>query len=397
MQKRMVLLILVCTCCVGRLWADITIDADYPGGNIVLERIEDDTVYLHQDLRDTVGWWFYWNFRVRGAAGRSLTFHFTNKNVFGTRGPAVSLDEGDTWSWLGHHTVQDTSFRYRISNDADCVRFAFAIPYLESDLNDFLKPYEQNRHLRQERLCTTRKGRAVRRLHIGQLNGIPEHRLLLTCRHHACESSASYVLEGMMAALLADTKDGRWMREHVEVLIVPFMDKDGVQEGDQGKNRSPRDHNRDYADESLYASTGALRELVPTWSDARLRMAIDLHSPWIRGPNNEVIYLVGSAHETIWKAQCAFSHLLETVCGDGLPYRASDNIPFGTAWNTSKNYTQGMSFSRWASTLEGIRLATTIEVPYANAGTVTMTPELARPFGGALVTAIRQYLGLLSL
>ena len=43
----------------------LNIDADFPGGNIVLDRIEGDTVLLHQDLRDTEGDWFYWYFRER--------------------------------------------------------------------------------------------------------------------------------------------------------------------------------------------------------------------------------------------------------------------------------------------------------------------------------------------
>ena len=37
----------------------IIIDADFPGGNIEVERIAGDDVYLHQEMRDSSGWWFY--------------------------------------------------------------------------------------------------------------------------------------------------------------------------------------------------------------------------------------------------------------------------------------------------------------------------------------------------
>ena len=47
----------------------IELDASFPGGNIVLERIEGNNVYVHQDLRDTDRPWFYWCFAVTGAAG----------------------------------------------------------------------------------------------------------------------------------------------------------------------------------------------------------------------------------------------------------------------------------------------------------------------------------------
>jgi len=379
----------------GDVRAEVAVDADYPGGNIIVERIDGDVIDLRQDLRDTRGWWFYWNFRVRGAGGRRLTFRFTNKNVIGTRGPAVSTDGGKTWAYMGMRSVKGASFAYTFpgdAKDAKPVRFAFAIPYQEADLKQFLARHEKNKHLAVRQLCKTRKGRTVERIHIGRIDGKAPHRALLTCRHHSCESMASYVLEGAMSAILADTECGKWFRRTVEVMVVPLVGIDGVEDGDQGKNRKPRDHNRDYIGKSVYASTAALRELVPKWSDARLKIAIDLHCPWIRGRQSEVIYLVGGKDKAIWQAQCRFAGILESIRPDALPYKASNNLPFGKAWNTGGNFKAGKSCSRWASELRGIDLATTIEVPYANAGKVTITPKLARAFGAALAEAMYEYL-----
>ena len=75
----------------------LVIDKNLSAGNILLERMEDDTIYLQNEMRDTAGWWFYWAFRARGAAGRTLTFSFTNGDPVCTRGPCVSLDQGQTW------------------------------------------------------------------------------------------------------------------------------------------------------------------------------------------------------------------------------------------------------------------------------------------------------------
>lgn len=47
----------------------LAIDCQFPGGNILVDKVDADHVYLHQDPRDTEGFWFYWNFRVRGTAG----------------------------------------------------------------------------------------------------------------------------------------------------------------------------------------------------------------------------------------------------------------------------------------------------------------------------------------
>ena len=81
--------------------AAVEVDADFPGGNVIVERIDGDNIHVRPDLRDTVGDWFYWNFRVRGAAGRTITVHFTKGNPIGVRGPAVSIDGGKSWSGSG--------------------------------------------------------------------------------------------------------------------------------------------------------------------------------------------------------------------------------------------------------------------------------------------------------
>ena len=369
-----------------------TIDADYPGGNIIVEEIRPDTVRLKQDLRDTAGWWFYWNFRVRGAAGRKLSFQFTDKNPIGVRGPAASTDAGKTWVWLGRSVMDGVSFTYAFAPDADEVRFCFSIPYQEADLNKFLQKYARNSHVAARFLCNSRKGRDIERIHLGRLNAEPKHRVLLTARHHACESIANYALEGIIEEALADTETGHWLRQNVELLAIPFMDKDGVEQGDQGKNRRPHDHNRDYAGNSIYPSTAALRKLTPNWSRGKLKVMLDLHCPYISGPHNEVIYMVGSQNKGIWAQQQTFAAILEDGQVGPLRYRAADNLPFGEAWNTAQNYGNQKSSSRWAGELTGMTMATTIEIPYANAGGKEVTPQTARAFGRDLAKALARYL-----
>ena len=372
--------------------ASFVIDANYPGGNVVVERTDGDTVYLRPDLRDTQGWWFYWNFRVTGAAGRTLTFRFTGRNPIGVRGPAVSTDAGKTWSWLGAEAVTDASFPFTFPDNAEEVRFCFAIPYQEQDLEEFLAQHKGHPGLKVEQLCKTRKGRTVERLHVGRLDGDPRFRVLLTARHHACEMIASYTMEGFLETVLADNDDGYWFRRNVEVLAIPFVDKDGVEDGDQGKNRKPRDHNRDYVGPSIYPSVAALRTFVPNWSNGKLRAAFDLHCPYISGPYNEVIYMVGKADETMWRQQTRFGRIVEDVQRGPLVYRTSDNLPFGKGWNTGRSYTQGKACSSWSAGLEGVRLAATFEIPYANAGGQPVTAAGARAFGRSLARATRVYL-----
>ena len=370
---------------------NIQIETNFPGGNIIVEKIEGDTVSIRTDLRDTEGWWFYWCFRVRGAEGRTLTFNFSEGTPIGVRGPGVSLDEGATWEWLGEQPG-NKSFTYSFPADARSVRFSFGMPYTESQLNAFLNRIGDNPALKKETLCQSRKGRDVERLRIGKLKGEPQFRVLITCRAHCCEMMTSYVAEGLIEAALAADKDGKWFRKNVELLVIPFVDKDGVEDGDQGKNRKPRDHNRDFDANSIYPETRALQNFVPRWSAGKLPLTIDLHCPHIRGNFNEFIYLVGSAKPKIWEQQERFGNILERVQKGPLVYRATNNLPFGQAWNTTNNFTAGTSIGRWAGELPGVKLATTIEFPYANALGGEVNANTARAFGNDLSHAIREYL-----
>ncbi|HOZ47644.1 MAG TPA: M14 family zinc carboxypeptidase [Candidatus Hydrogenedentes bacterium] len=377
-------------------WAEsdmaISIDTGFPGGNVIVDRIEGDTVHLRPDLRDTEGWWFYWNFRVSGASGRTLHFDFGDRSPIGVRGPAVSVDGGITWSWLGGDHVEGAAFAFSFPADCDMAWFAFTVPYQESDLRRFLATRQRPGIIVEETLCTTAKGRPVEILRAGCLDGEPRHRVLLTARHHACETMASFALEGILDALLAADEDGNWWRSNVEVLAVPFVDKDGVEDGDQGKNRRPRDHNRDYIGDSIYAETAALRARIPNWSKGKLHIALDLHCPYIRGDRNEEIYLVGSPDDDMWKQQQAFGATLEAVNESPLPYHASSSLPFGQGWNKDDNYTSGKSFCRWAGELEGVRLSATLEIAYANADGAEVSIASARAFGRSLARAMRTYL-----
>jgi len=385
--------------------AEITVDAAFPGGNITVESIADEHVALHQDVRDTQGDWFYWCFRARGAAGRTVRFAFTGSNVIGVRGPAVSLDGGVTWDWLGRGCVDGKAFDYRFDADASDVRFSMGMPYVQTHLEAFLARHAGNPHLAAETLCTTRKGRAAEMVRFGRKCGAaalggersaPEGgctaapiALVVTCRNHACEMMADYALEGLIEAALADDDVGEWFRENVDGLAVPFADKDGVEDGDQGKNRRPHDHGRDYGEGSIYPTVRAIKDLVPRWSANRPLVALDLHCPWIRGDLNEHIYAVASDDDAAWARSQVFSTVLEETAGGPLPYAADGNLPFGEAWNTYNG--PRLSFKRWAERQPNAILTTAFELPYANAGGVAVTQETARAFGRDLAAALRAW------
>lgn len=380
--------------CCAVSFPGLVIDGAFPGGNIVVDKIEGDHVYVHQDLRDTVGPWFYWHFRVCGAAGRTLTFHFTQGKVLGPQGPCYSLDRGATWQWLGgkrSNTADEPpkdGFVFRFSVGAEEVRFCLSIPYVQSDLVRFLQRHKGNPALKADVLCKTAQNRTAELLYLGRLDGGAQYRLAFTCRHHACESVASYVLEGFMNAVLADTPAGLWFRRQTAIFAVPFVDKDGVEAGDQGKNRKPHDHNRDYSGEAIYPTVAAIKRLLPAWANGKLDVAIDLHCPSL---GDGLIQFIGGPQEEIWQRTLELSRKVEAYQRSPLRHDSLRNVPFGTSWNKGAGL-RDSSFAGWARTLPNLAVGTTIEMPYSEVHGTPVTVDAVRMWGADLANALHTYM-----
>lgn len=371
---------------------ELQITANFPAGNITVDSIQGTTVYLQPDLRDTDHPWFYWYYAVKSNQSDSVRFVFDTKDCLTIKGPAVSRDGGKTWAWLFEGTVSNNEFTTYLKADEE-VRFSMGMPYTQENFDKFIQPYRSHASVRTDTLCITPKGRVTERLIISPSKPDIKQKVLLTARHHACEMMANYVMEGMISSILADDPVMTKLRESTEFWVIPFIDKDGVEDGDQGKYRAPRDHNRDYDGKSLYCSTGALREQIPGWSQNKLKVMMDLHCPWIKGPLNEVIYLVGSSNSAVEKQQRIFMDQLAAQNKGPLKFDMTQGIvAYGTAWNTAKNTTQGMSSTQWGATIPGMKLASSFEIPYSVHNKEPMTPEKLRLFGRDMAFALATYL-----
>ena len=374
-----------------------------PGGNIIVQRIDGRTVWVAPDQRDIQQgrWWFYWSFRLRAPAEMPVTVVFSRQNPLGVRGPASSLDGGSTWQWLGADKVRSFqhegqpawSFEARVPQAADEVLYAFCPHYRETHLRDWLARQPPDASLRIEELCRSRQGRSVELLRAGCLD--PERSrgaVLLASRNHSCEAMATYALEGFLSAVLADDPLGRQWRENWEVIAVPFMDKDGVENGDSGKNRAPHDHNRDYNEQPLYPEVAALMERGAAIQD-RVVAVIDLHCPWIRGEWNDRAYFVGPEHKGFADKLQRFAAILARTQTGPIRFREQDCLAFGTAWNTASNWSQGRSCAAWArETFPQAELVASLELAYADALGVEVNAGSARAFGRDLARALAEML-----
>lgn len=376
----------------------LQVDSRFPGGNVQVEKIAGDTVYFSPDLSGTAGEWFYWNFRAVASTPQTWYFRATKPNLLTNRGAAYSKDGGATWQWLDTKDyLGDRLFSFTFERADQTVRFSMGMPYTQVHLERFLADFSESGHLRRDSLCISEGGRPVEKLVVGAARDKADYKLLVTARAHACEMMGNYVMEGMLSVLLSENPGMRALRDNVSFWFIPFLDKDGVEDGDQGKNRIPRDHNRDYSGESIYASIRSLREQVPTWVGDVPWVGIDLHNPWIKGENNEWIYFVGNGNSEISSEQERLVEILAKGHRGPMKFTQKEGfLPFGVAWNTGSNYDQGVSFGQWAAGFQGngLKMATTLEFPYAVNHGQTVTAEGARAFGVDLMYALQEYLGI---
>lgn len=369
-----------------------TIDKDFPGGNIIVEGIEGDTVKLVPDNRGSQVPWFYWYFAVRGAAGKTLTFSLPPR-CMGVRGPGVSTDGGITWKYMGMADVKEGTFTYTFPPGSGEVRFSNGMPYVQSSFERFLQQYKGNPNIHLGVLGkSSRAGRDVEMLKIAAPGVKARYVVAITARHHSSEMMGNYLVEGIIQGALADDEQGKWLRANVEFIIVPFMDKDGVEDGEQGKNRTPHDHNRDYdKTPPLYSEVAALKAQFPGWTANRPFLFFDIHNPALKGDVHEVMQLLEPQEPAQAALLARYSEILERDHQGTIQYRKNMVMKFGTGYNGIMSMPPPIA-AGWARTLPNCLMGVSIEIPYAEAAGNEVNVESGREFGRDMAWAIQALL-----
>ena len=229
--------------------------------------------------------------------------------------------------------------------------------------------------LEQLTLCKSERGRDVPYLRVGE----GKERMFLTARHHACEATGNYVLEGVLRELVREPIPD------MEIIVVPFVDYDGVVDGDQGKSRSPHDQNRDYPLEygSIYAVVREIRKLA---LEKPTRYAFDYHSPWHVGGMNDWVFMV-EKHYDANKNITRFGNLWHNaITPESLPYDVTGTLPPETDWNTGPAAT----CTNFMHLGAGAELSFTVETPYFSCSGTPFCGKRAREMGRCFAVALRQ-------
>ncbi len=353
----------------------ITIASDFDGANIKVQSRNGNTINVDVDLRDTAEDWFYWCFKVENAGGMTLTFNFPTTVRVGYYGAAVSYDY-ENWYWQYEDTGHEgNTFTYTFGVNENSVYFAHDMLYRPERFMEFA----ETNNLEVKILCQSEHGTDVPYVEFGNGSEV----MVLTARHHACESTGSYVLEGVLEEMLAD----EFFTNNYKVICVPMVDIDGVIKGDQGKLRTPHDHNRDYGSSAtaIYPSVSKLCEIAETKT---VKYAFDFHSPWhLGGANDKVFFPIRT--QSIVDDMTTFSTCFENCISED----SENTFPYNKDNNTLPTAEDAESITSFAKyfAYNGAELTTAPETPYFNAGGVKFTPEKAINTGKAFAKAIKDY------
>ena len=345
------------------------IEKNFFGGNIEVLSQNGDDVFVEREIRNDNGY-FYWAFCVKGAMGKKVRFIFPQDTRVGRFGAAVSLDLKN-WFWSNtKETVNGAdAFTYTFSVDENCVYFAHNMIYSKEMLKDFAK----NNNLEIKTFTQTKKGRDVPCFKIGS----GEKLIVVTSRHHACESTGTYVLQGFAQGCLEKIPSG------VEFLFVPFVDFDGVTDGDAGKGRLPHDHNRDYGETIIYNETRKLRELADS---GNVIMNFDFHSPHHDGGLNDYPYIMKFAKDgnEIYDAMSKTFRTLTQNDENSMTYTGEYDIEYGGRWNeTTLLHNRNYFLPRTK-----MNVSITMETPYFGVCDNMFTREKAINMGKHLYNAV---------
>ena len=344
------------------------IHADFECGNARVLRQEGDTVYLQNEMRGTKKQTaYYWAFCVEGAEGRTLHFRFDLEWV-GPYGAAVSHDLVN-WHWSG---LPDDggSFTYTFGESESRVYFAHDLLYTPTRLFSFMK--EQG--IKPEVLCRSLGGRDIPFFKLGE----GKQRIVLTSRHHACESSGTYVLEGVIREYLASPI------EDTSLFVVPMMDYDGVCAGEHGKEREPHDHNRDYIRDNIYPEVGKIMEYAEQKS---VDFAVDFHAPSHRVGRSHRMFIVRKMPHLAARFDRFAALFQKHSGGDAMKYDPANDVPPNTGWNKDGTPT----FSTFFNLRPECRLALTLEVTHYGTEDNPVTADRLINSGRAFCRALGEF------
>jgi murein tripeptide amidase MpaA len=254
----------------------LTIDADFDGGNILVQSAGEAQADLA--IRpDAGGRWFQWfYFRVRGAGGRRLALRITNAGQ-------SAYPEG----WPGYRACvseDQASWTRAETHYADGVLEIVHAPRGDEAWFAYFAPYDLARH---ERFLQRATAGGARRDVLGRsVDGRPIDRVTLGAgpaqvwivgRQHSGETMAGWWMEGALDRLL-DPQDAvaAELLSRAQLHVAPLVNIDGAARGHLRGNAAGIDLNRQWRDPDP-ATAPEVAAVLAAMDRTGVDLSLDVH------------------------------------------------------------------------------------------------------------------------
>jgi hypothetical protein len=193
--------------------------------------------------------------------------------------PVVCMDDGEWRRVEETSLVQSPTGHVALQFETpegctDCSA-AFCFPYGHSQLRRAVRETAGTWHI--ETLDVSAGGRPLVRLLSPSAEG-NEAGVYIVARQHSGETPGSWVLDGILRAVAGEDAGGPL--HDADWWAVPFVNVDGVVEGDYGKDPMPADFNRAWAPMPLRPEVYAIqRDMMHFAGRYGRRLVLDLHAP----------------------------------------------------------------------------------------------------------------------
>lgn len=258
---------------------------------------------VDQDGQNRQANWYY--FRVDDAPGAPLTLDIVDLpgayNYRPNRG-VITKDTPPVISFDGMHWRHVTTFQYdptepklvlHIQPQGRHLWIAHCPPYTNENLARLRDDIRGHQDFQEEIVGHTVQGRDMPLWTI--THGSPDKAkptIWLMFRQHSWESGSSWVGEGAVRTLLANTPEGRSLRAGFIWKIFPLCDPDGVANGEVRFNVNGYDLNRnwDAVDPLKMPEIASQRDAMQRWlqSGHRVDLLLSLHNTetgeYLEGP-----------------------------------------------------------------------------------------------------------------
>jgi len=327
--------------------------------------------------------WYY--FRMTGVKGKQI--HLTQQDN-GVPRSSFSYD-GVIWDHLPAAESQEQYLAKRFTRDT--VYLALYNPYTYSYLQERLAHWCSRPDVVLDTIGFSHEGRPLQMMHITDAS-VPSKdkiRIWVHGRQHPSETPASYLVDGFVEYLTAETPEGKALRQQIDAYVLPFANPDGVADGLSRSNATGvnQEINFGRSEDSTVVEVRAIKRMFERLTaDRPFDVVLNSHSQ-LAGSATFWMHRSGSTSTTYLRKLWTYAGL---VCSFN-PCIQPRDLNFS---DVAPRYAEGWFWNRAGDRTIALTVETTYNCYSFDPDGLWADNDNIRLFGVRSLQAIAEYFGL---